>query len=114
MIAPFLVGESFHERRPGVVDDIARSSKPSEDTRALMRAQARALGAFDGRAYCSRVACPTLCLAGAEDALAPAAEVERTAALIAAAEYHNEPTAGHSLLLESAAAVERIVAFLRR
>lgn len=113
LTAPFLFGETFHEQRPGVVDDIVRSTKPSPESRAFMRAQAQALQAFDGEALCAQVRWPTLCLAGAEDTLTLPREVEATAARIPGARYECVPAAGHSLLLESAAAFERVVAFLR-
>ncbi|HZN41596.1 MAG TPA: alpha/beta hydrolase [Planctomycetota bacterium] len=113
LTAPFLFGETFLNARPGVVDDIVRSQKSTEETRALMRAQALALQAFDGTNLCAGVTWPTLCLAGAEDCLTPPSEVSATAARITGALYHCVDGAGHSLLLESAAAFDRIVAFLR-
>ncbi|HEX6810234.1 MAG TPA: alpha/beta hydrolase [Planctomycetota bacterium] len=113
LTAPFLFGETFLNARPGVVDDIVRSQKPTEETRALMRAQAVALQAFDGTQLCARVAWPTLCLAGAEDVLTLPSEVSATAKHIAGAQYHCIAGAGHSLLLESALAFDRVVAFLR-
>ncbi|MFO0419806.1 MAG: alpha/beta fold hydrolase, partial [Planctomycetota bacterium] len=48
LTAPFLFGETFLRQRPGVVDDIVRSTKPSPASRAFMHAQAQALQAFDG------------------------------------------------------------------
>lgn len=114
LVAPFLFGETFLNHKPKVVSDILRSTRPSPESRAFMAAQARALMAFDGRDIAPQVLCPTLCLAGAEDTLTPAGEVEATAALIPAAEYESVPHAGHSLLLESASAFDRVVAFLRQ
>ncbi len=114
LTAPFLFGETFLNARPGVVDDIVRSTKPSEESRAFMLAQAQALQAFDGAPLGDRVRCPTLCLAGAEDTLTLPREVAATARLIPGAEYACLPEAGHSLLLESAAAFDRVTEFLRR
>lgn len=114
LTAPFLFGETFLNARPGVVDDIVRSTKPSEESRAFMLAQAKALQAFDGSAVAERVRCPTLCLAGAEDTLTLPREVAATARLIPGAEHACLPEAGHSLLLESAIAFDRVVTFLQR
>ncbi|MCK5941894.1 MAG: alpha/beta hydrolase, partial [Planctomycetes bacterium] len=111
LTAPFLFGETFLENKASVIDDIIRSTRPSAESRAFMRAQARALQAFDGAALCPRVTMPTLCLAGAEDTLTLPHEVEATAALLPNAEHQRFEQAGHSLLLESATAFERVAAF---
>lgn len=113
MTAPFLFGETFLQQKPGVVDDIIRSTKPSAESRAFMQAQARALQTFDGAALCPRVEAPTLCLAGAEDTLTLPREVEATAALIPNAAHHCFEHAGHSLLLESADAYQRVIGFAK-
>ena len=113
LTAPFLFGETFQNARPNVVDDIVRSQEPTEETRALMRAQAVALQAFDGAELCASVQWPTLCVAGAEDTLTLPSEVAATASRIAGAKYLCIEGAGHSLLLESALAFDRITAFLR-
>jgi pimeloyl-ACP methyl ester carboxylesterase len=113
LTAPFLFGDTFLNGKPSVVDDIVRSTKPSPASRAFMQAQARALGAFDGANLCAQVAWPTLCLAGGEDTLTLPREVAATAARIPGALHECFADAGHSLLLESAAAFERVVEFLR-
>ena len=113
LTAPFLFGETFQNARPGVVDDIVRSQEPTDETRALMRAQAVALQAFDGTDLCANVHWPTLCVAGAEDCLTLPSEVAATASRIAGAQYLRIEGAGHSLLLESASAFDRVVEFLR-
>ncbi len=113
LTAPFLFGETFHQQKPGVVADIVRATKPSDEARAFMLAQARALQAFDGEGLCAQVRWPTLCLAGGEDTLTLPREVAATAARIAGAEHECFATAGHSLLLESATAFDRVIAFLR-
>jgi len=114
LTAPFLFGDTFHEQRKGVVDDIVRSTKPSPESRLFMRAQCLALQEFDGADLCADITWPTLCLAGAEDSLTLPSEVAATAARIAGAQHECLPNAGHSLLLESAQAFERVVAFLRQ
>lgn len=113
LTAPFLFGETFLNSKPGVVDDIVRSTKPSAESRAFMKAQAQALQAFDGAGLAPLVKWPTLCLAGAEDTLTLPREVAATAARIPGAQQQCFANAGHSLLLESAAAFDRVVEFLR-
>lgn len=113
LTAPFLFGETFLNQKSGVVDDIIRSTKPSVASRAFMQTQARALQSFDGQALCGKVAIPTLCLAGAEDTLTLPHEVAATAARIPNAQQHCFEHAGHSLLLESAAAFDRVAEFAR-
>jgi pimeloyl-ACP methyl ester carboxylesterase len=114
LTAPFLFGATFHAERPGVVDDIVRATKPSPESRVFMASQARALQTFDGTAACAAVRVPALCVAGAEDTLTLPAEVAATAAAIPGARHEVVDGAGHSLLLESAAAFDLVVAFLRR
>lgn len=113
LTAPFLFGATFLNQKPLVVDDIVRSTRPSPEARALMRAQAAALQGFVGEPLAAAVRCPTLCLAGAEDLLTLPSEVQATAAAIPGAQHQVFAAAGHSLLLESAAAFEAVVAFLR-
>ena len=78
-----------------------------------MHAQALALQAFDGEADARACAQPTLCLAGAEDTLTLPEEVAATAALLARGRCEVVPHAGHSLLLEHAAAFDLVTAFVR-
>lgn len=113
LVAPFLFGSTFHQQRGGVVDDILRSMKPTTASRAFMQQQAAALQHFDGERDARACRVRTLCLAGTEDTLTTPAEVEATARLLANAQYEAIPHAGHSLLLESAAALDRVVAFLQ-
>jgi 3-oxoadipate enol-lactonase len=86
--------------------------RPDRATRSLMVAQARAARSFAADAEARRLTCPVLCMAGTEDTLVPAADVAATAALIPHAEYAEIEAAGHSPLLESPAAFERVLAFL--
>lgn len=112
MIAPFLFGATFQQGRPALVDDIVRSSRPTAEGREFLCAQARALQAYDGSADARGCTVPALCLSGAEDTLTPPAEVEATAAAMPRATFRLIPDAGHSLLLESAAAFELVAGFL--
>ena len=112
VVAPFLIGRSFIAARPNIVDDLSRAMKPTAESRTLMRAQANALASFDGEAAARAVRTRTLCLAGREDTLTDVGDVEATAQLIAGAEFEAFDNAGHSLLLESAPALDRVLAFL--
>jgi len=114
LLAPLLFGATFLDDRPGAVNGAIRTLTPAAATRALMLAQGAALPACDGERLCRQVALPALCITGAEDVLVPPREVAATAAMIPGAEYECMPAVGHSLLLESGAAFDRVVAFLRR
>lgn len=109
--APFLFGRTFHEERTGVVDNIVRATRPDADAMRFMASQTKALEAFDGTALLQQIAVPTLCLAGAEDTLTDAADVEATANGIANADYRCIDKAGHSLLLEASEVFEHVAAF---
>lgn len=113
LTVPFLFGETFHNERPGVVADLLRAARATPAGRALMQAQVRALQEFDGCQAAAACQVPTLCLAGAEDVLTTPHEVAATAALLPRGEFRRIEAAGHSLLLESAAAFDDVVAFLR-
>lgn len=111
LVAPFLFGSTFHAARPQLVDDIVRGLRPGPEVRRLMVAQARGLQTFDGVEHARRWHGPTMCVAGAEDTLTPAAEVRATAALWPSARYVEIADAGHSLLLESGQVFDEVVAF---
>ena len=113
-LAPFLFGASFHASRPAVVEDLIRAMKPSPESRALMQAQAKAMSAYDGTQDAKACTLPALCLAGTEDTLTLPEDVAATATLLRHAEHAALAHAGHSLLLESAEALLRVLAFLRR
>lgn len=113
LISPFLFGGTFHERRAELVANIVRSMRTTEETRALMVEQARAGVRFGGEHRARHLHCPALCLGGNEDALTPAAAVQRTAQLMPHGRFVEIPGAGHSLLLESDAAFEHVVQFAR-
>ena len=77
-----------------------------------MVAQARTLADWDGQTLAAAVACPALCVAGAEDALTGVEEVRTTAELIPGGRFLLIEDAGHSLLLESAAVYDAVESFL--
>ena len=113
LTAPFLFGDTFLNNKSSVVDNIIRSTKPNAATRAFMQAQASALQSFDGQRLCPSIKVPTLCLAGGEDVLTLPSEITATAQMIPGAQHHCFANAGHSLLLESAAAFDHVTAFAR-
>lgn len=112
VVAPFLFGATFHNERTQVVDDIARATRPTESTRRLMTAQARALQDFDGMLLTPRIDHPVLCCAGLEDTLTDPADVRATAAALRHGELAEFERAGHSLLLEDKTVYDRTVEFL--
>ncbi|MHC5070971.1 MAG: alpha/beta fold hydrolase [Planctomycetota bacterium] len=111
-IIPFLLGPTFHRRRPQVVKDIIRSVRPDRERQRLMVAQARTLQSWDGSQLAKELACPCLCVAGGEDSLTGVDEVAATVDLMANGRFLLIPHAGHSLLLESGQAFDEVVAFL--
>lgn len=113
LLVTFLFGATFHAKHADLVDDIVRSMKLTPEIRGVMVEQARCLHRFDGSDRASRIPCPALCLAGAEDSLTDAETVEATAALMVHGSYELVADAGHTLLLESAQVFERILDFLR-
>ena len=112
LVAQFLFGSTFLSSRKAVVDDILRGMKPTADSRAFMRSQARALQEFDGANDAAACRARTLCLSGAEDTLTEPRDVEATSHAIQGSRYRCMPDAGHSLLLETAAALDEVAAFL--
>jgi 3-oxoadipate enol-lactonase/4-carboxymuconolactone decarboxylase len=112
-IAPFLFGRSFQAAHPQAVDDIVRALRLDTGQRELLVAQARVLQSFDPEPFARAVRAPVLCIAGGEDTLTPAADVAASAERFAAGRYLELPSAGHSVLLESAAAFEAVLAFVR-
>jgi pimeloyl-ACP methyl ester carboxylesterase len=112
LLAPFLFGATFLRDKAALVDDIVRNSRNDHGEAGLLRAQAQALRSYDGSRDARACTTPTLCLAGAEDTLTPPDEVLATAALLRSGQYRAIPGAGHSLLLESAAAFDAVAQFL--
>ena len=113
LTAPFLFGATFLRERAALVDDILRAMRPTAESSAFMLAQARALQTFDGTATARHCPLPTLCLGGAEDTLTLPEEVAATAAIMPTGRLLTIPAAGHSLLLESAAAFDAIATWAR-
>ncbi len=113
-LAPFLFGKSFLGRKPAMVDDILRAMRPDARVRETMAAQAMSLQNYDASAMASKITCPCLCVAGGEDFLTLAEDVQATAELIPGAEFVLMESAGHSLLLEDPQTFEAVLTFLSR
>jgi pimeloyl-ACP methyl ester carboxylesterase len=112
VIAPFLLGSTFHASKPQLVADIVRAVRPDPEVRRLMRAQAIALQDFAGPALAPQFVGPVLCVAGQEDTLTLPVEVRATAALWPSARYLEIEGAGHSLLLESPQTFAEVLRFV--
>ncbi|MBI3507219.1 MAG: alpha/beta fold hydrolase [Proteobacteria bacterium] len=76
---------------------------------AAFAAAIRLIVTFDGRADLARIACPTLLLAGARDANAPAAMMETMASKIAGAKFATLAECGHLANLEDPDAYDAAV-----
>ncbi len=111
MTAPFLFGRTFHRERAGVVADIVRATRPDAATLAFMRTQTEALGSWHGADLLPHCTVPTLCIAGGEDTLTDASDIEATAEALPHGEFLLIPHAGHSLLLEAREAYDAVLKF---
>jgi pimeloyl-ACP methyl ester carboxylesterase len=112
-LAPALVAALWGKgaERTARATAIAVMSAVPPDT---YRAAIRCLVTFDERANLSRIAVPTLCLAGDQDLSAPAPMMARMAAKIAGARFVCLKGVGHLANLEAPEAfAEAVVAFLR-
>lgn len=76
---------------------------------ATWRATLACLTRFDRRADIARIATPTLCIAGAQDAVAPPRSMQRMADAIAGARFAVVEGAGHVPHLEQPAAFEALL-----
>jgi pimeloyl-ACP methyl ester carboxylesterase len=113
VLAPFLFGRRFFERHETLVADIVRGMRPDAVVRDLIVAQSQSTDDLDRERLLRAVRCPTLCLAGADDVLVLPEEVRATAEALAEGRFAEIPDVGHSLLLESNAAFDQVVAFVQ-
>jgi len=124
-LRPLDAGTTMSELAPAMVDRMM-GPRPHAAGRALAvevmqsvpadtyRAAVRCLAAFDERANLARIAIPVLCVAGASDANAPPAVVERMASKIPGARYVCLANVGHLPSLEAPQAFNAaVLAFLR-
>jgi 3-oxoadipate enol-lactonase len=111
---PKLVGETTHHERPALVARLRErilAVSPRGIANALHGLAARA----DSRGLLSRIAVPTLVLAGEEDVLTPPDEARAMAAAIPGARLQVIPRAGHLANLENPDALNAALrAFLAR
>jgi len=110
----FAFGARFADAFPGFVDEAARLWAPDPDDVPGALAQVAHLAAgFDLRPVAAEIRCPTLVLAGGDDALVPAAVSGELAEAIAGAVFRLVPEAGHSIIAEGGPELlEQVVAFL--
>lgn len=97
---PKLLGETARRRRPqlvGQLDAWIRAAAPA----ALIDALAAMAERRDARPWLSAIRCPTLVLAGDEDAVIPATEAEGMARSIPHASFALVPASGHLINLEA-------------
>ena len=109
-----LLSKRTFESRPGLVSRIGTliRSQPREGVAAALLAMR---DRPDRTAELPRIACPTLVLCGAEDALSPPAEMRALAAAVPGARYAEVPAAGHLANIENPGAFNReLLAFLSR
>lgn len=86
---------------------------PYAQSAAGFRRQADAVAAFDGRADLARIVAPALVLAGAEDQMFPASDVEAFAAQLHGARFAALAGAAHAVHTEQPKAfVEAVASFL--
>ena len=111
-IAPAMVrGAMSAGADPKVAADAAAMN--GEILEAAYRASVRSLIGFDRRPALPQIGVPTLCVAGAEDRLAPPRSMERMAQAIPGARYEVIEGAGHLPYLEKSSAFAALLqAFL--
>jgi len=106
---PKLFAESTRCERPQVVDGV-RAVMMAGNPRGIAAAARGMAERPDMTAALAEIRCPTLVLAGQEDALTPPADMRAMAAAIPAAKFAEIPAAGHMSPLENPAAVNAAIA----
>jgi 3-oxoadipate enol-lactonase len=110
---PKLLGKSTQQSRPEIVAGVQAviERQTAEAVAAAQRGMARR---EDVRPRLKEIACPTLAIVGAEDAISPPAEMREIAAAMPNAKVVEIPAAGHMTTMENPAAVtQAIAAFVR-
>jgi len=106
-ILPKLVGKTTLESNPELVHEITgmitSSSREGVASALLAMAERR-----DSTDLLGSIKCPTLIIAGEEDALIPFSEAETMHAQIAGSQFHLLPKAGHLVNLEQPAAFQQV------
>jgi pimeloyl-ACP methyl ester carboxylesterase len=105
-LVPWLLGEKALLDGSIARGFATRAYKPSLEG---FTAQCEALAAHDGSSLLPRISSLTLCLAGAQDLLAPPSRVREMALAIPGASFLELPDTGHMSFLENPAAYERAV-----
>lgn len=106
-ILPKLVGKTTLESNPGLVREITGmiTSNTREGVAAALFAMAERRDSAD---LLGSIKCPTLIIAGEEDALIPFSEAEQMHTRIAGSQFHLLPRAGHLVNLEQPAAFQKV------
>ncbi len=102
LILPWIYTSRFYAQ-PGLIDGLialilANPTPPSAQTHF---AQSRAIGFFDGTNRLVGIACPTLVMAGKEDALTPPRSLQQLASGIKHSEVVLMEGTGHGMLAET-------------
>jgi pimeloyl-ACP methyl ester carboxylesterase len=116
LLLPWLYSNAFFTK-PGAVEQLLTLllDNPYPPTPHGIYRQSRALGDFDATDRLGGIGCPTLVLAGEEDALLPVALSRQLARGIPGAELVVMEKTGHGLLVESPEGVARaMLGFLSR
>jgi 3-oxoadipate enol-lactonase len=112
--APSLLGRTSLRTRPELKAALTAGLRGSTRRSLRLAAESVLWTRPDLRPLLGRVACPTLVLAGDEDAMYPLAEAEQAAALLPAGRLEVVEGTGHSSALEAPERVrERVASFLR-
>ena len=106
---PKLVGRTTASRRPDVMAAVERSVRTADREGVIDALRAMATRR-DSTPVLLTIACPTLVIAGAEDALIPMSESEAMARRIPGARLEIIPQTGHLVNLEGPEAFQAIVA----
>jgi pimeloyl-ACP methyl ester carboxylesterase len=115
LILPWIHTSRFYAQ-PGQIDGLialilANPTPPSAQT---LFAQSRAISGFDGTDRLAAIGCPTLVMAGNEDALIPPGSLQQLASGIKQAELVLLEETGHGLLVETPEPVAAgLLSFLR-
>ncbi len=107
-LLPRLLGQTTRTQRPKIVAQVTEQLLANEPAGIIDAVQAMA-ARVDSTAQVSSIQCPTLIVAGDEDALIPAADTEAMCRAIPNAQLTRIPRAGHLVNLEQPARFSGVV-----
>jgi pimeloyl-ACP methyl ester carboxylesterase len=105
---PRLFAPTTQQRRPAVVDGLQKVMM-GNDPRGIAAAALGMAERPDMTASLSQIQCPTLVIAGQDDAISPPAEMRGMAEAIPGAKFVEIPAAGHMAPLENPARVNAAI-----